>query len=143
MNANGAAGFTAGCTNYTRWLNPSGASLAGGLTDLTLVHDGNADVDGTNEAVTPLVIDMAAQTVLLTVDDEQAIAAGSVNEVIVLKYAWDSNDHFQLAGTPTDFATWTYIMSLHAAAETQGDIVSLTGYQVLPGNVSLWNIKGS
>jgi hypothetical protein len=142
MNQNGAAGFTAGCKNYSRYLNPSGASLTGGLTDLTVLHN-TAAVDGTSEAIVPLVIDMAAQTALVTISDEFAVAAGVVTTYVVLKYSWDSNDHFQLAGSPTDFATWTYIMSLHAAAEAEGDIISLVGYQVLPGNVSLWNIAAS
>ena len=79
----------------------------------------------------------------LKVDDEEAIAAGAVNEVVVLKYAWDSNDHFQVDSAAVPYATWAYWMTLHAAAETEGDIISLAGYQVLPGNVSLWNIKGS
>jgi len=144
MNANGAAGFTAGCKSYSRYLNPSGGALAGGLTDLTWVHDTTTNTTGSNEAGVPLVIDMAAQTVLMTIDDEQAMAAGGPgNEVVVLKYAWDSNDHFQVDGVAAPYATWAAWMTLHSASEAEGDIISLAGYQVLPGNVSLWNIKGS
>ena len=142
MNQNGAAGFTAGCKNYSRYLNPSGASLTGGLTDLTVVHN-TAAVDGTSEAIVPLVIDMAAQTALVTISDEFAVAAGVVTTYVVLKYAWDSNDHFQVDSAAVPYATWAAQMTKHAAAEAEGDIISLAGYQVLPGNVSLWNIKGS
>jgi hypothetical protein len=143
MDVNGGTTFTAGCKNYSRYLNPSGADLAGGLTDLTWVHS-TAATDGTSEAGVPLVIDMAAQTVLISIDDEQAMAAGGPgNEVVVLKYAWDSNDHFQVDGTAVPYSTWAVWMTLHSASEAEGDIISLAGYQVLPGNVSLWNIKGS
>jgi hypothetical protein len=142
-NLNGATGLTEGCQTFYRYVTPSGASLAGGLTDLTLVNDCDGAVDGTNECVTPIVIDMAAKTVLMTIDDEEAVAAGAVNTTVVYLYSWDSNDHFQVGGAPVTEAVWTARMTLHAAAEAAGDIISLTGYQVLPGNVSLWNILGS
>jgi hypothetical protein len=142
-NLNGATGITEGCATFYRYVNPSGATLSGGLTDLAQLNECGAAVDGTNECMTPIVIDMAAQTALVKIDDEAVPAIGLANETLVYKYAWDSNDHFQVDGAPVSFEVWTARMTLHSASEAAGDIISLVGYQVLPGNVSLWNILGS
>jgi len=142
-NLNGATGLTEGCQTFYRYVTPSGATLSGGLTDLAQVNDCDTAVDGTNECMTPIVIDMAAKTALVTIDDEAVPAAGLKNVTDVYLYSWDSNDHFQIDGAPVTEAVWTARMTLHAAAEAAGDIISLPAYQVLPGNVSTWNIKGS
>ena len=141
-NQNGVAGLTMGCATYHRYLAPSGASLAGGSTDKVWTHDGDADVDGTNEAVTPIEIDMAAKTILLKIDDEEAVGAGAVNTVVVLKYSWDDNDQFKIDGAAVTQTAFETRLTAHSLAEAEGDIIALN-YQSLAGNVSTWDIKGS
>jgi len=126
--------FTAGCKSATRYTAPTSAALAGGTgTGLSFTHaTGSA---GSDEHILLHSLDLAGDSMILSINDNTAAAAAAAPTILYNKYSWDSNDHFYVNGVASTQAVFEAKMAEHDIDKPASAIVTVS-YQALPGGIS-------
>ena len=131
--------FVSACKSATRYTAPTSATLAGGTgTGLSFTHvDASA---GTDEDVNLVSLDLAGNSMILSINDNTAASATAAPTILYNTYSWDSNDYFYVNSVAKSMAVWEGKMAEHGLTKASGEIVTVS-YSALSGGISAFWIS--